>query len=91
MLPIPKHSALVNMRYASFDAALRDARALVGVRRGLDRDGGQPGCLSLAQRRHHLGRRAGFLPGRATVRRHGVNLVEFVGDTEAEVEAPLRG
>ena len=23
LLPIPKHSALVNLRYASFDAALR--------------------------------------------------------------------
>ena len=31
VLPIPKHSGLVNMRYDSFDAALRDARALVPV------------------------------------------------------------
>ena len=31
VLPIPKHSALVNIRYDSFDAALRDARALVDV------------------------------------------------------------
>src|SRR3954468_13070253 len=29
VLPIPKHSALVNIRYDSFDAALRDARALM--------------------------------------------------------------
>ena len=31
VLPIPKHAALVNIRYDSFDAALRDARALVAV------------------------------------------------------------
>src|SRR4051812_48740188 len=29
VLPIPTHSALVNVRYDSFDAALRDAQALV--------------------------------------------------------------
>ena len=29
VLPIPKHSALVNVRYGSFDAALRDAQALI--------------------------------------------------------------
>ena len=29
VLPIPTHSALVNVRYASFDAALRDAQALI--------------------------------------------------------------
>ena len=31
VLPIPKHAALVNIRYDSFNAALRDARALVAV------------------------------------------------------------
>ena len=29
VLPIPKHTALVNVRYGSFDAALRDAQELV--------------------------------------------------------------
>ena len=29
MLPIPKYIALVNVRYGSFDAALRDAQALI--------------------------------------------------------------
>ena len=29
VLPIPTHGALVNVRYASFDAALRDAQALI--------------------------------------------------------------
>ena len=29
VLPIPTHSALVNVRYGSFDAALRDAQALI--------------------------------------------------------------
>ena len=28
-MPIPKHSALVNVRYGSFDAALRDAQELI--------------------------------------------------------------
>ncbi len=31
VLPVPRRSALVNVRYDSFDAALRDARALVAV------------------------------------------------------------
>ncbi|NUB03405.1 FAD-binding protein, partial [Azospirillum melinis] len=30
VLPIPRHAALVNLRYDSFDAALRDARTLIG-------------------------------------------------------------
>ena len=29
VVPIPKYSALVNVRYGSFDAALRDAQELV--------------------------------------------------------------
>ena len=29
VVPIPKHSALVNVRYGSFDAALRDAQELI--------------------------------------------------------------
>src|SRR4030095_4147874 len=31
LVPIPQHAALVNIRYASFDAALRDARTLMQI------------------------------------------------------------
>src|SRR5215210_2395537 len=70
VLPIPTHTALVNVRYGGFDAALRDAQALAqddivweDVRGFFPDDCGQPAA--------------------------GVNLVEFVGHSEEEVEIPL--
>ena len=64
VLPIPKHAALVNIRYDSFDAALRDARALVAVQAAsietVDSQGAgarPPG--------HRLARGAGVLPRRS--------------------------
>ena len=57
VLPIPKYAALVNIRYDSFDAALRDARALMAVQAAsietVDSQGAGP-----RSQRHRLGRRS---------------------------------
>jgi FAD/FMN-containing dehydrogenase len=60
VLPIPEHSALINIRYDSFDAALRDARPgrCAG---GLDRDRRLEGAGARPQG-HRLARGAGIFP-----------------------------
>ena len=89
VLPIPKHSALVNVRYASFDAALRDARVLVGF--------GPASIETIDSRVLSLARDdiiwddvRDFFPDDEGRQAHGINLVEFVGDTEQAVEAAVR-
>ena len=82
VLPIPNYSALVNVRYGSFDAALRDAQALIGFGPASIETVDSKVLVAGAER-YHLGRRSGFLPGRRGLPAMGVNLVEFVGDTEA--------
>ena len=64
VLPIPKHSALVNIRYDSFDAALRDARALVAVQAASIETVDSQGAGARPQR-HRLARGAGVLPRRS--------------------------
>ena len=63
VLPIPKHSALINIRYDSFDAALRDARALVAVQ-AASIETVDSRVLALARERHRLARGARVLPRR---------------------------
>ena len=89
VLPIPNHSALVNVRYASFDAALRDARVLVGF--------GPASIETIDSRVLSLARDdiiwddvRDFFPDDEGHQALGINLVEFVGDTEQAVEAAVR-
>lgn len=89
VLPIPKHSALVNLHYASFDAALRDARALMEFGPA-SIETVDSKVLALAQRDIVWDGVQEFFPEDASGPARGVNLIEFVGDTEAEVEAPLQ-
>ncbi|WP_043838794.1 D-2-hydroxyglutarate dehydrogenase YdiJ [Muricoccus aerilatus] len=88
ILPIPKHVALVNLRYDSFDAALRDAGALMAFG-AASVETVDSKVLSLAQGdivwegvRAHFPEDA----GRPT---RGVLLVEFVADAQATLEASL--
>jgi FAD/FMN-containing dehydrogenase/Fe-S oxidoreductase len=89
VLPIPTHSALVNVRYDSFDAALRDAQALIQFG-AASIETVDSKVLGLAQNDIIWEDVRAFFPeddGRPAT---GVNLVEFVGHSEEEVEAPLK-
>ncbi|NML43279.1 FAD-binding oxidoreductase [Ramlibacter sp. G-1-2-2] len=84
VLPIPKYSALVNVRYAGFMDALRDAQALM-AHRPLSIETVDSKVLLLAMRDIVWNGVAECFPqdpGRPTL---GINLVEFSGDDEADV------
>ncbi len=88
VLPIPKHAALVNVRYGSFDAALRDAQELIRFG-AASIETVDSKVLGLAQGDVIWDSVRSHFPEDNGERATGVNLVEFVGDTEAEVETPL--
>jgi FAD/FMN-containing dehydrogenase/Fe-S oxidoreductase len=88
VLPIPRYSALVNLRYDSFDAALRDARALVAV---------SPASIETVDSRvlalargdivwHEV---SAYFPDDPEGPAKGVNLVELLADTRDDLEARL--
>src|SRR5215207_744327 len=89
VLPIPSHSALVNVRYGSFEAALRDAQALIRFG-AASIETVDSKVLGLAQNDNIWEDVRAFFPeddGRPAT---GVNLVEFVGHSDEEVEGPLK-
>ena len=88
VLPIPTHSALVNVRYDSFDAALRDARALISFG-AASIETVDSKVLGLAQSDPIWEDVRAFLPNDDGQPAAGINLVEFTGYSEGEVEAPL--
>src|SRR5947209_207051 len=88
VVPIPKHSALVNVRYGSFDAALRDAQELMRFG-AASIETVDSKVLGLAQEDVIWDSVRPYFPEDNGERATGVNLVEFVGHTEAEVETPL--
>jgi FAD/FMN-containing dehydrogenase/Fe-S oxidoreductase len=89
VLPIPRYSALVNVRYGSFDAALRDAQTLVAFG-AASIETVDSKVLALAQDDLIWTDVRAFFPEDAGERAVGVNLVEFVGATEDAVETPMR-
>ncbi|MGX7707771.1 D-2-hydroxyglutarate dehydrogenase YdiJ [Methylobacterium sp. Gmos1] len=88
VLPLPSHVALVVLRYASFDAALRDARALSSLAPA-SIETVDSTVLALAQGDPVWDGVAAFFPEDAGERARGVNLVEFVGDSEAAIAGAL--
>ena len=88
ILPIPRHAALVVIRYGSFDAALRDARALVNFG-AASIETVDSKVLALAQEDLVWDGVRAFFPEDDGERATGVNLVEFVGDDEEVVEATV--
>ena len=88
VLPLPSHAALVNLRYASFDAALRDAQALAAFG-AASIETVDSKVLALAQGDLVWAGVAAFFPEDAGVPARGVNLIEFVGDSEVAVEQAL--
>jgi FAD/FMN-containing dehydrogenase/Fe-S oxidoreductase len=88
VLPLPRHVALVNLRYDSFDAALRDARTLAAFG-AASVETVDSKVLGLAQQDPVWEGVAAYFPEDAGERARGVNLIEFVGDGAEAVEAAL--
>ncbi|WP_024302693.1 FAD-binding and (Fe-S)-binding domain-containing protein [Pseudogulbenkiania sp. MAI-1] len=87
VLPIPRASALVNMRYTSFDAALRDAPALMALG-AASIETVDSKVLGLARQDIVWHGVREFFPDDATPAQ-GINLVEFLADSEEELERQL--
>jgi len=86
VLPIPKYSVLVNVRYGSFMDALRDARALI-QHTPLSIETVDSRVLMLAMKDivwHSVAEYFPADPGRDTL---GINIVEFSGDEAEDVDA----
>jgi len=79
VLPIPRHSVLVNVRYASFMSALRDAKALMALR-PLSIETVDSKVLLLAMRDIVWHGVAEYFPEDADTPTLGINLIEFSGD-----------
>ncbi|HEX8908910.1 MAG TPA: FAD-binding and (Fe-S)-binding domain-containing protein [Anaeromyxobacteraceae bacterium] len=89
VLPIPRFSALVNLRYGDFDGALRDAPALMTFRpSSIETVDGT--VLGLARQDVVWPEVKPFFPDDPEGPAQAVNLVEFVGHAPEDVEEPLR-
>jgi len=87
LLPIPRHTVLVNVRYASFMEALRDAKALM-AHRPLSIETVDSRVLLLAMQDIVWNSVASYFPqGQGEPETRGINLIEFSGDDAAEVDA----
>jgi len=87
VLPIPRCSALVNVRYTSFDAALRDAPALMALN-AASIETVDSKVLNLARQDIIWHGVREFFPDDAQPAQ-GINLVEFLADSEDELERQL--
>ena len=85
VLPIPKHSILVNVRYAGFMDALRDAKALM-AHKPLSIETVDSKVLMLAMQDIVWHGVAEYFPQDPHTPTLGINLIEFSGDDPAEVE-----
>ncbi len=89
VLPIPKHATLVNVRYASFMDALRDAKALMGSARPTSIETIDDTVLTLAMADFVWDGVAAFFPAGETPIR-GINLIEFSGDDPEALAAQVQ-
>lgn len=89
VLPIPAASVLVAVRYASFDAALRDAQALRAFHPA-SIETVDTMVLNLAKNDNIWAAVGAYFPEHAAAPLHGINLVQFVGDAAAAVDAEAR-
>jgi FAD/FMN-containing dehydrogenase/Fe-S oxidoreductase len=89
VMPIPRASALIIVRYDNFDSTLRDAQALMACRpasiEALDSR-----VLELAKLDVVWDSVRVFFPSSDPRPIFGVNIVEFVGETQTDVEAQLQ-
>lgn len=86
VLPIPQHTMLVNIRYAGFMDALRDARVLMALK-PLSIETVDSKVLLLAMQDIVWHGVAEYFPASAERPTLGINLVEFCGDDPDELQA----
>lgn len=86
VLPIPKYSILVNVRYAGFMDALRDAKALM-AHKPLSIETVDSKVLMLAMQDIVWHGVAEYFPQDPQTPTLGINLIEFSGDEQDQVEA----
>ncbi|MBX4145671.1 hypothetical protein DD788_31940, partial [Ralstonia pickettii] len=89
VLPIPKVSVLVNVRYAGFMDALRDARALL-AHQPLSIETVDSKVLMLAMKDFVWSSVAEYFPQDDARPTLGINLIEFSGDDADDVDARVR-
>ncbi len=88
VLPIPKCSAIVNIRYASFDAALRDASTLIELK-AASVETVDSLVLSLGRNDSSWAGVGQYFPDDPEGPAQAINLVEFIAEQEAELDARL--
>ncbi|MCA0402106.1 MAG: FAD-binding oxidoreductase [Proteobacteria bacterium] len=88
LLPIPKHTALVNIRYGNFEAALEDARTLAALAVASVETVDEK-VLGLAKADIVWNGIARFFPDDAAGSANGINLAEVLADDEGELERKL--
>lgn len=88
VLPLPKYSALMNVSYSSFDAALRDAPTLMALD-AASIETVDSKILQLAKQDIIWNQVAEYFPERTDQPIQGINLVEFIGQDAAELHAKL--
>ncbi len=90
LLPTPKYSALVNVNYRDFNAALRDAPELMKAA-PTSIETVDSKVLNLAMKDIVWHSVAEFFPAPANGEKiQGINLVEYTADTEEELKADLK-
>ena len=89
VLPIPRFATLVNVRYASFMEALRDAQALMS-HKPLSIETVDSKVLGLAMKDIVWQKVARYFPDDADTPTQGINLVEFSGDDPDELRERVR-
>ncbi|CAN7763036.1 FAD-binding and (Fe-S)-binding domain-containing protein [Variovorax sp. LjRoot84] len=88
LTPVPRFTALLNIRYATFDAALRDAGALMAVQ-AASSETVDATVLALARQDPVWLKVSEYFPDDLEGPAEGVNIVEFVASDESGLAAQL--
>ncbi|MCJ0764223.1 D-2-hydroxyglutarate dehydrogenase YdiJ [Variovorax terrae] len=88
LTPVPRFTGLLNIRYATFDSALRDAGVLMKLE-AASSETVDATVLALARQDAIWLKVREFFPEDPEGPAEGVNIVEFVAADEAELEAKL--
>ncbi len=88
LTPVPKFTALISIRYESFDAALRDAGTLMRLQ-AASSETIDATVLELARQDLVWLKVREWFPDDPEGPAQGVNIVEFVADVEADLHAQL--
>jgi len=88
LTPMPRFTALLNIRYASFDAALRDAGALLNLQ-AASSETIDSTVLALARQDPVWLKVCDYFPDDVEGPAEGVNIVEFIASEESTLAAQL--